>query len=156
MKNKAIILWILCIGFYMFFSWVAFDEHEENMLIFWFVTPWLLPVSTSIVVYCWLMDKRGKPVWDYLKALLFSILASAVCLWGAVYVYDFVYRYLENKYAGTDIYYQYFEIREGWDMYNLTVFPIGISLGTGAMIGGGIVWIFTIVVKKVTRILKQK
>ena len=156
MKKTAIILTLLFIGLYMFLSCIAFEEADTTAIIFYFVTPLVLPLSISIVVYSCLMKRSRKPIIDYLKAFLFSIVASVVCLYGAICVLTFVYSYLENKYAGTDMYYQYFERPLGWDEDTLRALPISLSMSVGAMAGGVILWCFVSALRLITKSVKKK
>ena len=101
------------------------------------------------------MNKGRKPIIDYLKALLFSIVATAVCLYGAISVQAFVYSYLENKYAGTDIYFHYFYRPHGWDGDTLREFPLSLSMSIGAMAGGVVVWCFVSLLRLIRKSVKK-
>jgi hypothetical protein len=116
------------------------EPGGDEAVIFVFSSPFVLPLLTSIIVYCWIIRKSGKPLKDYIKALLFSVLGLVICIFSVVCIGGFVETFLKNKYYGTEMYGQYFEIPCGMDYEMMTVLPNSLIWSIGTIIGGFILW----------------
>ena len=162
MKNRAIILLILFVGFYIFLlSYAAAVEFAPcepsnyNRQAFVFLSPVILPLLTSIIVYCWIMRRSEKPIIDYLKAFLFSTVGILLCVFFALYVVGTIWTLLENNFYDTDTYKRISEIKCGCDDEMMKDFPFSLIISIGTMVGGVILWCFVSLQTQVTKSIKK-
>lgn len=149
--GKTIIL-LIFISLYIFFFCNAFniefapcEPSQKELEIFCFSSPFILIILISFYIHKLLTNNgRNNLIISYLKSLFISIFILFICLSLATLFTNVVQTYLDQKYVGTKMYSNYFELKCGCDNYQLKTKLFSLIMCFGTFIGGLLQYSFVI------------